>query len=512
MRYISIFLLLGMFGLAASCNDENNSDKIKEEPNVDLSTQRRYPQEVGGYDYFFRPQHTWVGDPMPFYESGTYYVFYLQDERPASDQFHPWHLVETTDASSYDYKGEAIPCGETYEQDIAIGTGSVIKKNGVYYAFYTGHKWNHAPDQPKEAVMVATSTDLYNWKKNDDFILYADPGYDQNEFRDPYLLYDESNGEYIMLVSTRLNNKATLAKYVSTDLINWELDLPFYSDDSVFMIECVDIFEMNGKWYFIYSNINDRKVHYLTSDSFNGQWKKPQNDLLDGSAYYAAKSASDGQERLLFGWCPTRINDDDSNDYNWGGSLVVHSLNADETGALETSMPPALNKEFNQDATWGVIQKTEGSFEIENGFELNSNEERQTVWLSRMLNPHKIETNVTFDEDAKNFGFVFGATTGLESVYALHIDVNEELLKLAYLSDWNSDNTTYEVINTLPVEVSSKNELKIKILIEGSVCVTYIDGEKAFTNRIYKMAQNPWMLFSDTGNVVFDNFTVTVSE
>ncbi|WP_158275631.1 glycoside hydrolase family 32 protein [Marinilabilia rubra] len=512
MRYIFILMLLGIVGMAASCDDENNSENIKEDPDVDLSTQRRFPQEVGGYEYFFRPQNTWVGDPMPFYENGTYHVFYLQDERPASDQFHPWHLVETNDASSYDYKGVAIPCGETDEQDIAIGTGSVIKKDGIYYAFYTGHKWNHAPDQPREAVMMATSTDLQNWNKNQDFMLFADPGYDQNEFRDPYLIKDESSGEYIMLVSTRLNNKATLAKYVSTDLINWELELPFYSDDSVFMIECVDIFEMRGKWYFIYSNINDRKVHYLTSESLFGQWEKPQDDLLDGSAYYAAKSASDGQERLLFGWCPTRINDEDSNDYNWGGSLVVHNLAADETGALKTAMPAALDTEFSQMAAWGVIEQTEGTLETENGFELDASEKRQTAWLSRILKPHKIETNVTFDEDAQNFGFVFGATTGLESVYALHIDVNEKLLKLAYLSDWNSDNTSYEVINALPVDVTPNTELNIKILIEGSVCVTYLDGKKAFTNRIYKMTQNPWMLFSDTGNVVFDDFEVKVSD
>ena len=64
---------------------------------------------------------------MPYFENGIYHVFYLDDERPPSDQFHPgiWfkllmHLPM--------FIGKAIPCGESYEQDIAIGTGSVIKK------------------------------------------------------------------------------------------------------------------------------------------------------------------------------------------------------------------------------------------------------------------------------------------------------------------------------------------------------------------------------------------------
>ena len=108
-----------------------------------------------------------------------------------------------------------------------------------------------------------------------------------------------------------------MAQYTSTDLYNWNLEDPFYEDESVFMIECVDLFEMDGQWYFIYSNINDRKVHYRMSDSLYGPWETPAVSALDGVAYYAAKSASDGHERLLFGWCPTRIDDKDPNNYNW---------------------------------------------------------------------------------------------------------------------------------------------------------------------------------------------------
>ena len=509
MRHFLFSILVVFLFTAASCDKKENPWNEEEKPIVDLSLNCRNPQEVGGYKYFFRPQHTWVGDPMPFYKNGAYQVFYLDDERPASDQFHPWHLVQTTDASSFIYRGEAIPCGETNEQDIAIGTGSVIKKDNLYYGFYTGHKWNHVSGQPKEAVMLATSSNLVDWEKVSSFKMFANPGYDQNEFRDPFVIYDELRSLYIMLVSTRFNQKAVLAQYTSTDLYNWQIESPFYTDESVFMIECVDLFEMKGKWYFVYSNINDRKVHYRISDSMYGPWETPAVSSLDGVAFYAAKSASDGNERLLFGWCPTRIDDKDQNNYNWGGSLVAHKISVQEgTGLLAVSAPPQLSAVFVKEKAFGVIDQTSGIVKSGNNHELNAANGRQTARFSRVLNPHKISTTVHVDSEAKNFGFVFGACDDLKLVYALHIDMNEGLLKLANLSDWNSTSTTYELLNSVPLVIAGDGIYEIEIIIERSVAVIYVNGQTALTSRIYKMHQNPWMIFSDNGNVTFGDLVV----
>ena len=129
-----------------------------------------------------------------------------------------------------------------------------------------------------------------------------------------------------------------------------------------------------------------------------------------------------------------------------------------------------------------------------------------------MLHPHKISTTVHVDSEAKNFGFVFGACDELEHVYALHLDLNEGLLKLALLSDWNSPTTSYEVQNAVPLSIAEDGEYNIEIVIERSVAVIYVNGQTAMTNRIYKMQQNPWMIFSDTGKVVFSDLVVKVAD
>ena len=101
---------------------------------------------------------------MPFYDDGKFNVFYLADQRNGKQGYHPWGLIKTEDFASFDDKGVVINYGDTVEsQDIALGTGSVIKdKDGMYHAFYTGHNDTYSP---KEAVMHAVSSDMENWEK-----------------------------------------------------------------------------------------------------------------------------------------------------------------------------------------------------------------------------------------------------------------------------------------------------------------------------------------------------------
>ena len=52
----------------------------------------------------------------------------------------------------------------------------------------------------------------------------------------------------------------------------------------------------------------------------------PENDTFDNRAFYAAKTASDGRRRFVFGWNPTRAESRDFQPWHWGGNLVVHEV------------------------------------------------------------------------------------------------------------------------------------------------------------------------------------------
>ncbi len=85
--------------------------------------------------------------------------FYLQDGRNTHLGFHPFALMTTSDLVHYKDYGVVIPyVDDVYSQDLALGTGSVIKdKDGIYHAFYTG--WNGRENKGLPYVEKNTTCD-----------------------------------------------------------------------------------------------------------------------------------------------------------------------------------------------------------------------------------------------------------------------------------------------------------------------------------------------------------------
>ena len=74
-----------------------------------------------------------------------------------------------------------------------------------------------------------------------------------------------------------------------------------------FTHECPDLFKMGDWWYLLFSEFTDLvRTRYRMSRSLSGPWIIPERDDFDGHAFYAAKTASDGNKRFIFGWNPTR--------------------------------------------------------------------------------------------------------------------------------------------------------------------------------------------------------------
>ena len=169
---------------------------------VQSADQADESEEENNKTLFPRFEFAFVGDTMPFYDDGKMNIFYLADQRDGKTGYHPWALMRTEDYCNYEDLGIVIPYAESaQQQDIALGTGCVIKgQDGLYHAFYTGHNDFYAP---KEAIMHATSNDLLNWTKIPEDTFTSGGTYSDDDFRDPYVFYVESEGRYWMLVVTR---------------------------------------------------------------------------------------------------------------------------------------------------------------------------------------------------------------------------------------------------------------------------------------------------------------------
>ena len=464
-------------------------------------------ESANQYTTFYKPTTGWVGDPMPFYENGKFHIFYLYDARNTLPTFHPWYKVTTTDFASFADNSEMIPTGTANQQDGALGTGSVFKLNGIYYAFYTGHNGNL---DPKEKIMLATSTDLKNWTKDPSFLLQASWGYDRNEFRDPIVIKDKISGTYKMLIATRsevglVSNsnvpwRAVIAQYSSSNLRDWTLEKPFYEDTTTFLTECPDVFTMGDYQYLIYSSIDDRMVHYKYRPLTSNTWITPINNKLDGIAFYAGKTVTDGTNRYITGWCPTKNKDIDSNKFDWAGSLVVHRLIQHADGTFGVSIPEGVNNKFiinkllNPVIDFGSV-KQGGTYTLK----ANGTEKAFSVF-DRETGAFKIKTHIKATSSTQ-FGFEFGACGTRNDVFAIVFDLAKNQLRL----DKVIKNASSLNLTQLPLNVPANKEFDITIISENSVCVIYINDEIAFTNRIYKMNQNPWAIFADNGEVTFSD-------
>jgi len=508
--------------LLASCksNDESSApvDKPIQAQPVDKSTSCTSAQETGVYQTFYKPQQGFVGDPMPYFNADDkkFYLFYLYENANR----HPIYSTRTSDYGTFDGYTEVLSSGPVGSQDEWIGTGSFIKKGSLYYCFYTGH---NSVFNPAEKIMLATSTDLMNWTKQPAALLQAPDGYDRNNFRDPQVYWDEGRAAYVMLVTTRKEGKGTLARYQSADLSNWFIIEPLVAttgsvekygiETDAELLECPDLFKMGNKWYLTFSRINrdeHRKTFYRIADSPDGPWKicrdgDGHHETFDGLYMYASKTASDGQHRYLSGWCSTGQAVNSNNELPWAGSLVSHQLVQGTTGRLYPKIPEAVNSKFNKDVPFEKLNSAGNISESNKSYSVTAaSGSRSYVQFNRNATPVKI--SMTIDASQSNqFGFSFGACDDPSEVYSITFDLasanrwaTPSLLMYKEPRDGGTGKTE---LNFTPLVVPTNRIFNVRVIIEKSICVVYVNDNVAFTNRIYKMDQNPWTIFADQGTV-----------
>lgn len=491
--------------LFTGCNNDdtfNSDNSIKTQEALNIKYQE-VKDQYSVYNTFFKPTEGWVGDPIPFYANGKFHIFYLYDARDGAPTFHPWYKVTTSNFSSYTDNGEMIACGDPDGQERALGTGGIFENNGIYYAFYTGHNGNL---DPREKILVATSTDLEHWTKDESFVLEASWGYDRNEFRDPIIIKDNASGTFKMLISTRADYKgswrAVIAQYSSNNLRNWTLEEPFYDDPNTFMVECPDIFTMGEYQYLIYSDIDDRMVHYKYRKNGIGEWITPTNSALDGVAFYAGKTVSDGFDRYLVGWCPTRGNHSDYYNFDWAGALIAHKLIQYGDGTIVLTYPHGLNDQLTNRRDLGMINVANTKIESDT-YKLSADSELAYSMFCGQNGTYKIKAHIDA-LTSTSFGFEFGSSENRDEVYAVVFDLRQQHIRM----DRRVPGNDPWRIDQVRLNIPENKEFDVTIMVENSICVIYVNHQTVFTNRIYRMNQNPWGIFADNGEIIFSNVSV----
>ena len=362
-------------------------------------------------------------------------------------------------------------------------------------------------EQANEAIMHATSTDLKNWTKiyNDTF--FASPQYSKNDFRDPYVFYNNEDNKYWMLITTRKDGTGVIAKYVSDDLKNWVDKGVFFTNDmNTSNLECPTLIKYRDYWYLTFSDqsaadpYGNRIVHYRKTSSLSEPFTKPDRDNFDGNGFYAGKLEKDSENNLyLFGWTPTKENYNDSNSYNWGGNLVVHQIRQNTNGDLYVAPVETVVNKISHGFALNEVNKNQTVTKNNSDYSF-SGSGYESVTFAEIKGTNKITGKI--DTKSKNHMFGFMFNPGESGKAPLNIIFNYKLGRLEFYNA-SADKSLGQLQSTKPITIGDNDTLDFTILINDSVAVLYVNNEAAFSTRMYNMQNHKWGIFAMDSDVEF---------
>ena len=472
--------------------DKDTGDAVTEPGNdVDFSalTSPEAMEAACMYQAYFRPEkdgdsQPYVGDPMPFYEDGMFYIYYLKEKGDSRN--HSLYLATTTDFVTYTEYDDPVLESTPAAQDDWIGTGSVVNVEGTYYLFYTGH--TDGPMEYKEKVMLAKGDSPLAFEKVADWELVPPEEIGQKrDFRDPQAYYDPEAGTVTLTVTAAQDGVARIQKFtLSADLQEVSYDGIILTDPtaSFWNLECSDTFCIGDTWYITYSGQDDT-LWYAKSDTPYGPYDEPVR--VDGKLFYAAKHVEDGANAYMVGWARRQdAMSSTSGVTDWAGNLVVQKIVQRADGTLVLAPVDAVADGFT--ARRALLTETPHLF-------VEAGEERSYVDTFTCQESFKLSGEFRYTgEGTFGLSFDFNGDPGLNKF--ITVDPAAGMLQL-----WFNEGDT--LITETAVDLQPGEDYAFTYIQEGSVGVFYIDGIASLTVRLYGVGGKPIQLYAQNNSVLF---------
>jgi beta-fructofuranosidase len=455
--------------------------------------------------FLYQPaQPAVLADIIPFYWHGEFHLLYLQGRRNGFD----WAQLVTRDFTSARYTGIAIP-GSDVEgaQDHDIFTGSVIEKDGLLYAFYTGHNPALAKQgKPDQVIMRATSRDAVHWTKDPQFRFSpaGDPRYRwPAACRDPFLFWNPVRKEFGMdFTSSPSKYPVGGVGYAgSPDLDSWRLGDPLSASGRFPGYECSDLFRIGDRWYLLFSTYAENPgwaTRYMIAPSIDGPWQSPVDDFFDGSSLYAAKTVTDGARRFLCGTLARRALPRDDANNGWAGRLLTYEIVPRHDGTLGVRIPPEVESSFGPSSPVR-LSPTQAWETIDTG--VRSTAGRAHLDIGKLPNRCLLTVQLTLPQTGR-IGIWLGGKLNAEGAYRYSIDVGTRRLvfdhgKLPLGLDQEKER------NYRPLDIRPGDRVTLKVVLDGDAAVACVNDTICLSTRIYNRQDDLAGLWTDTVGAEF---------
>lgn len=225
----------------------------------------------------FERDGEYMKDYYVFKEGGTFHTFYnvgnagqSQDWQEPGNEKAFGHAT-STDLVNWQHHPRVLPVVPGTWEGNVVSAPSIIKHEGVYYMVYTGFDDGVFG---KQSVGLATSTNLFDWKRHPANPVYTAPPWalpnpgGWEDCRDSHIL--RHGNEFLMFTTVTTNEgRGAIALASSPDAVNWQdLGPAVITFDQP---ESPRVFERHGMYYLFVTSGYGRKL-FMTPDPKSNHW------------------------------------------------------------------------------------------------------------------------------------------------------------------------------------------------------------------------------------------------
>ncbi len=472
----------------------------------------------------YRPSSGWVGDVIPHFHDGEFWLFFLHDRRDPS-LGTPWRVVRTRDFVHFEDGGVAIDSGGPEAEDFNVYTGSLVVHEGRTHLFYTAQNPEHrdpVTGEPYQLVAHAVSDDeMRSWRKLPAETFGAPEGYVAGDWRDPFVFRASDDEPWRMLLTARTaggpdRRSGLIAQYRSTDLHTWTLDEPFWAPGLYMGHECPDVFTDGNRWYLVYSEFTELfATRYRIAPGPDGPWTVPHRDTVDGRGFYAAKTVAGHGRRYAVGWIPTKVGERDDGAWEWAGDLAVHEVTVGESRELSFHLPHSIADNFTTvvPRTWRPAVGDWSTTPA--GAAVSTPDGQAAAHVGDLPTECLVRVDVELAPGTVAAGIVLRSGPDGEDGYRIRLEPRRGRMTFDRWPRQRTGPMQWQISGDVPhaVELERPVDLRpgshhLDVLVDGTAVIAYLDGAVAMSARMYDVRSGGLALFAQEGAATFTNLEV----
>ncbi|MDR3269411.1 MAG: family 43 glycosylhydrolase [Tannerella sp.] len=445
---------------------------------------------------YFKPAeaHLFSGDCMPYYDKGTFYLYWLLDEGHHSGLGglggHQWALSTSRDLIHWQHYPVAVGIDEEWEKSIC--TGSVIADRDKFYAFYATRVKEH--DKVHEQLSYAVSTDGgISYKKQQPNPFYFPPEVCQTwDFRDPKVFKD-ADGVFHLFISGYLKEPQLsgfggyLVHLVSANLKDWkEIESPLTGQSGT--PECTDYFRWGDWYYLVYSTGSN--THYVKSKAPYGPWEYPESQTLIESWGNVFKTAEfTGGRRIAVAFIPGKRNNKDADGEVFGGNILFRELTQQKDGTLESRFLPEVLPAMKSIPTPPVQIASSETASAGNGeIRMTASGSVGVASISGLPENYRITMDIIPEGNYDELGLFLRAEDKDRKGYKLELNPNRESVLL--------QSTSIQSVKDL------RSPLRLDIIVKDEFFDVCVNNKRCIINRLPEQKGRSLFFYVKNGSAV----------